>query len=445
MGDAGQADLRDRLGWFVRLRWLVVAGAVTTAIIARFVLSIAFNLALASAVVAWIAAYNAALLVLLRRRGLSAAQMAWMARAQVGLDLVSLAFLLYVTGGIDNPFSYYFVFHAAIAAIMLPGRESLIVTSAAVLLYGAMVTLEHLRIIPHLPLTGLYDVPPFRNGRYLAANLVVFSSTLYVVRYLVFYVSRNLSRLTAELTEANDALRLADRRRMEEVSLVAHELRSPMAAADTLLETVTGGYVDKTCTGCRSQPILERVRQRIKGSLKLSSDVLDLEQLELGNVRLEQVPIRLDRAVAEAVDELSHAAAEGQVTVEQSGLTELPEVFCDAQSLRFIVANLVANAVKYNRPGGSVMISGRRHGEQVEFRVADTGVGIPAEDLPRVFDIFYRGSYARPRQRTGAGLGLSLVKRLVQAHGGSVGVESASGAGSVFTVNLPVAPEPWEL
>jgi signal transduction histidine kinase len=424
---APAGETLERLTWFVRLRWLAVAGVLATLPIAWFLLHVRFHPVPILAVTTWLAVYNVYFRQQLRRPA-SQARLLGLARAQIVLDLFALVVLLYFAGGSENPFSFYFVFHTAIAAIIFPGRWSLVVTTLAFGLYALMVGLDHAGAIPHFPLTGLYAVAPLRSARPVFANLFVFGSTLYIVRYFVSAVSRRLNQRTGELAEANEKLRQADRDRLQSVIMVTHELRSPMAAADSLLETVTGGYVNKSCMDCGAQPIIERARRRIKGMLKLTGDVLDLHQMELGSIRLDNARLRLDRIVDDVVEEFGSLAGTADIKVVPAGLAELPDVEGDAESVRFIFANLVSNGIRYNRAGGTVTISGRRAGDMVEVHVADTGVGIPEVDLPRVFDIFYRGSYARQKERLGAGLGLSLVKRLVAAHGGSVSVTSTEGA-----------------
>ena len=438
-------DTLERLTWFVRLRWVAIAGVLVTLPAAWFLLRVRFQPLPILAVTAWLGAYN---IFFLRQLSPSASstRLLGLARAQIILDLLALVMLLYFGGGIENPFSFYFVFHTAIAAIVLPGLGSLVITTLAFGLYTLMVVLDWSGVIPHFPLTGLYAVSPYQSARPVFANLFVFGSTLYIVRYFVAAIMGRLNLRTEELATANEKLRQADRDRLQSVIMVTHELRSPMAAVDSLLETVTGGYVSRSCADCGSQPVIERARKRIKGLLKLTGDVLDLHQMELGSVRFDKARLRLDRIVADVVEEFDSLAAAAQVRIESVGVAELPEVEGDEESVRFIVANLVSNGIRYNRPGGTVTVSGRRlpgsDPAMLELHVVDTGVGIPAADLPRVFDIFYRGSYARQKERLGAGLGLSLVKRLVAAHVGTVSVASTEGAGSDFAFSLPVATEP---
>ncbi|MFO7676412.1 MAG: HAMP domain-containing sensor histidine kinase [bacterium] len=427
----------------MRLRWLAVAGVLVT-LSGALLLGVRFRPGPALAVAAAITLYNGLFWLWLRRSGRAGGERR-MAEWQVAVDIFALVLLLYFTGGIENPFSYYLVFHAAIAGVMLPGRRSWPVAALAFVLYGSMVVLDHLGVIPHFALDGPFRAAPYRDGRYLLASLFGTGVAFGISAYFTAAISRQLSRRARELAGANERLRRADRQRLESVIMVTHELRAPMAAVDSLLETVTGGYVHKSCDVCGALPMVERARARVRGLLKLTNDVLDLHKLELGEAELRRLPVALGPLAERVVEQYTELAAQAGVTVRLAAASAMPAALGDEQSIWFILSNLVANAVKYNRPGGSVAVSAVRSDRggdgreqaMVDVRVTDTGVGIPAADLPMVFEIFYRGTYARPE--AGSGLGLSLVKRLVEAQGGRVWVKSEQGAGSEFGFALPAA------
>jgi len=425
----------ERLTWFVRLRWLAIAGVLATLPGAWFLLHIRFHPVPVLAVTAWLAAYNVYFWQQLRRPA-SQARLLNLARAQIVLDLFALVVLLYFAGGAANPFSLYLVFHTAIAAIIFPGRWSLVVTTLAFGLYALMVGLDHAGVIAHFPLNGLYAAPPFRSTRPVLANLFVLGSTLYIVQYFVSSLSRRLSLRTQELATANERLLEADRNRLQSVIMVAHELRSPAAAATSLLEVL-----DRAAPEARPA-LVDRARQRIGGLLRLISDVLDLHQLELGTTNVDTAPVSVAATVAAAVAEYAVLARERGVTVGVELAADLPPAQANTRYLEFTVRNLLANAIQYNRPGGSATVSARETGEFLEVQVTDTGIGISEADLPHVFDIFFRGDEAKKTDRLAPGLGLSLVKRLVETQGGAVRVESRAGQGSRFSFTVPIASRP---
>jgi two-component system phosphate regulon sensor histidine kinase PhoR len=232
--------------------------------------------------------------------------------------------------------------------------------------------------------------------------------------------------------DVTEAERL-DRTRKDFVANVSHELKTPLAAIQGYAETLLDGALDERETALRfSRRILEQCRRL--GDLL--ADLLTLSRLEGTAPLRAQEPVDLRETVAEAVELLAGGAASKQVTleIEPGG----PAVVAgDADGLLRLAANLIDNAVKYNRTGGRVTLRLTVAAGQVQLEVADTGIGIPAAALPRLFERFYRVDKGRAREEGGTGLGLAIVKHVAQAHGGRVEVESEPGRGSRFRVLLP--------
>jgi len=426
-------EVRGRLDWFIRIRWFAVAGTAAVIALARIWAGPALSLWPLAALTAWLALYNLGFRLLVMAEP-PAVRLALFTRVQVVLDLITLTGLLYFSGGIDNPFSFFFVFHAVLAGILLPRAESILVTTLAVLLYSLMALLEFSGILPHFALPA----GPHPAAMLVVGRLAAFAATLYIVCYLTITMSERLAERTRALTEANRALRQADENRVKAVMRVTHELRAPVAAVKSLLDTVSEGYVKPACYECAISPMLERARARVTNLMKFEDDLLDLQKLELGYGALERIPLRLDAEIRRVVENLAGFAETRGVTVDLSGVEETPPVPADPRAVTTILANLISNAIKYNRPSGSVFVLSRSLDGAVEVRVRDTGVGIPAHDLGRVFELFFQGEYARQQKREGVGLGLSLVKGLVEAHGGTITVSSEEGKGSEFIFQLPV-------
>jgi two-component system phosphate regulon sensor histidine kinase PhoR len=148
-------------------------------------------------------------------------------------------------------------------------------------------------------------------------------------------------------------------------------------------------------------------------------------------------PISLDSVIKRVVSSFKKQAKERSITIKVEALEHLPKILADKTQIMQVVCNLVDNAIKYNHPTGSVRISGQEQEKYVEINITDTGIGIPEDDLPRLFERFYRVDKARSRELGGTGLGLSIVKHIIQAHNGKVSVQSAVGKGSSFTISLP--------
>ena len=218
--------------------------------------------------------------------------------------------------------------------------------------------------------------------------------------------------------------------RQEFLANVSHELRTPLtsilASAETLESSING-------TSESDKKFLSIIHKNAARMQRLINDLLELGAIE--NVKVDVEPVRLFPLVEDIVNSLSVGAAEKSITLENC-IGKDVEVFADPHRLMQMLTNLVDNAIKFNLQGGTVTIEHRRDDFDI-ICVADTGEGIPAQHLDRLFERFYRVDRARSRNLGGTGLGLAIVKHLARAHGGDVNVTSRIGEGSEFTIRLP--------
>lgn len=234
------------------------------------------------------------------------------------------------------------------------------------------------------------------------------------------------------LRDVTEAKRL-DAVRRDFVANASHELKTPAASIRAAAETIRTAVVDDPAVVPRFAEQMEAEAIRLS---RIVEDLLDLSRLETGSELADDVAI--DALVREEAARL-HDAAEGAGVELVVDAREVPAVRGSARDLALLVRNLVDNAIRYTKPGGRVEVTLASEDGDVALRVADTGIGIPSRDLPRVFERFYRVDRARSRETGGTGLGLSIVKHVVENHGGTVSVESELGRGSVFEVRLPAS------
>jgi len=217
---------------------------------------------------------------------------------------------------------------------------------------------------------------------------------------------------------------------------VSHELRTPVTATRGYLETLVGETLPDPAHARRFLEIALTHTERLG---RLLDDLTDLSNIELGRVRLLTAPLGIEAVVESVLAIMAPRAAARGVALERAVPADLPEARADHDRVVQILINLVENAIKYTAAGGRVRVAARRAGDAVTVSVEDTGVGIPAADLPRITERFYRVDKARSRELGGTGLGLAIVKHLVLAHGGELTIESQPGAGTTVRFSLPVA------
>ncbi len=237
-----------------------------------------------------------------------------------------------------------------------------------------------------------------------------------------------------EITE----LQRLGRVRRDFVANISHELRTPVTSLQLLVETITNDTLnDKKLL----RNLLAKMHLQIDLLRQLTDELMDLALIESGQAPIKLVDTRAADLVGQAADSLRPQAELKEIALNVAVDSDML-VLADAQGIRKVLGNLVHNAIKFTNPGGRVEIHATREGDNAQFSVMDTGIGIPASDLPRVFERFYKVDRARARpvgELRGTGLGLAIAKHIVEAHGGKIWVQSVEGKGSTFFFTLLVS------
>ena len=257
--------------------------------------------------------------------------------------------------------------------------------------------------------------------------------TFQVQSSLVQYPGNGGEGVIVVFHDITDLKRL-ERVRQDFVANVSHELRTPLTAIKGFVEALQDGGLQNPSQAGQFLQVIERHVERMD---KIVSDLLLLSEIESPDRSLKKEPLFFPGLISSAVDAL-HPLAEGKkqsLLVKING--ELPSIPGDSQKIHQILVNLLHNAISYTPEGGSIILEAGAAPEGAEISVSDDGIGIPPEDVPRIFERFYRVDKARSRDQGGTGLGLSIVRHIVEAHGGHVRVESKPGKGSRFTFFLP--------
>ncbi len=412
-------ELAERIRWFIRLRWLAVAGIVVAAGAVRgFGLPVPVGALLGSA--ALLGAANVAFAVMARRPR-AALPFAW---AQVVADLVVLTYALHVSGGIENPFAPFYVFHVILASILLPMRSAYLTAGIAAGLFSAMALLEHLRILPHRSLGFVsWDDP-----RYLAAAVAVMFSTLFLATYLASTIMESLRRKDEEMRRFHE--RLLQTEKLAAIGQlaagIAHELNTPLASiggyAEELAEIARGGgpQVEKYTGVIRAQT------ERCKAITQSLLNFARKSEVRIG-------PVDVNALLREAVDYLRFKKGAVRFDVE-AALGEVPAVQADAAQLLQVFLSVLVNAADaLGGGGGRIRVASRAGEKDVAVFISDTGCGIPEDNLKKVFEPFF--TTKAPGQ--GTGLGLSLSYGIVRQLGGSIEIRSRVGEGTEVTITLP--------
>ncbi|MEX2262441.1 MAG: ATP-binding protein [Bryobacteraceae bacterium] len=247
----------------------------------------------------------------------------------------------------------------------------------------------------------------------------------------------HLQKAVEQLEREHAELEKLERVRKDFVINVSHELRTPLASIQGYTETLMDGALEDPRNNMRFLGIIRHNAERLA---RLTADLMTLSRIELKTQEFQFAVYRINESLESGLDTMRPIADKKNIHLKLAAETDVA-VYCDSEALHQILSNLLDNAIKYTPVNGSITVgTGPIDDGRIEIFVQDTGIGIPPEDVPRLFERFYRVDKARSRELGGTGLGLSIVKHLVRAHGGEIQVRSESGRGSCFYFTLQVEP-----
>jgi len=452
-----ETALLMRVRVFVALRWLAIIAIIVATLVASKAFHIGFPTLPVYIICAFMAFYNLFMLILTRSlKALGTGFVVPRARAygniHIFLDMVTLTALLHFTGGIENPFIFFFVLHIIAVGIVLPYRSVYLLATEAILMVGLLVGLEYSGIIPHVNLGAFAPPEEWKDASRIVAVLVALAALLFSSAYMTTAISGELRKRQRQIVELGEQLLEKRTRELEQISsevakleeerrhfvrflgVVAHDLQSPLVATQSFISYILDGFTGQITDG--QKDLLERGVRRIDGLLTLITDLLDIPRIETGQITREMREISLNEVVKRSLDGLDNVAQQKGLTLKVEMPESSPKINGANRRLQQVVTNLVSNAINYTNEG-MVLVRVTDNNNDVRVEVTDSGIGILPEDLPRLFNDFFRGSNVGSK---GTGLGLSISKRIVEAHGGRIWAESPdpeTNKGSRFTFTLP--------
>ena len=432
-----------RARWLIRLRWLAIFGVIAAAVCARRIFGVGIRLDAICYVAAVMILYNYAFLFALKRIEMVRGDetngiVKLLIDIQIALDLVALTGLLHFSGGIENPFVLYFVFHMVIASILLSVRESYLHATLAISLFCLLVLLEARGILPHYCLRGEGSGHLRSDGVYIFGSLFAFGTTLYLVVYMTSFITLRLRQQEQAYREANIQLEQKDRVKDEYVERVTHDIKGHLAAIQSCLAVLTDKLVGPLNE--RQSEFLNRAHGRTRTLTTFVKTLLRLTQMRLSD-NLEEDVFVLKDAIGNAIESVVARAADKSIELKLDIESSSGAIFGNQFSIEEMLTNLLLNSIKYTPDSGSIEVNLMEQGSNLLVEISDTGIGIPESEIGKVFDEFYRASNAKEVDRDGTGLGLSIVKQIVERHGGRISVASTEGEGSTFKMVLPMAEQ----
>lgn len=426
------ASLKERLAWLINLRWISIIALLFCVPVAdkMFGFFIGFKAITIIAVILII--INLLYFFIARYYPFSDEyqELAFL-ELQILIDLLIISFVIHYSGGIGNPFYFLYLVQVILSGIIFPGKVLPYFNAiVAAVLLTVWTVLEHLFVVDKYL---LHEEP---STALIITSLLAFYITNFAGIYIINNFMNGYRSLKRIIDEKNEQLERAIKDRSRTFRFAAHELKSPMIAIQSTLDVVKSLF---------SNELPPEVKEMVLKAERRSSQVIDMIK-EM--ITVTQYNLGMEKPVFENVefdnwlfDIVNHHKVYADSKNLQMIYNHLPlplNITIDTNGFEKVVSNLVNNALRYTPSGGKVIVEPFISDYTFGFTVKDTGIGIPEEDIEKIFEEFYRSKNAREAEQIGTGLGLNLVKEIVQHYKGEISVKSELGKGSEFKVEFPL-------
>ncbi len=424
--------------WLITLRWFAIIGIFIAYYIARHYLNISIADLPVYSIIVFLILLNLlsfSLLKYLQKQGVreSLKDVKRIINFQISTDLIVLTVLLHYSGGVENPFIIYYIFHMIIGSIMLSTKESFLQTSFALMLLGAMTYLEYSGILRHFPLQGFVTANMYNNLTYLACTGFIFISTSYFVVYITRNIIKQSEKHEAAYLQANAELEHKDKIKNEYVMRITHDIKGHITAIQSCISVL-----NEKLTGplnSQQEEFVSRAYKRIQILNKFISDLLSITNRKLLQ-KSEKKYFSLKNLLEEIIKMTENNAQEKNISLIKNIGSSIDNIYGEPSSVEEVLSNIIQNAVKYSYAGKNVLINVKDKMENVLVEVIDSGMGIPENEIPLIFNEFYRAKNAKAEMKDGTGLGLAISKNIVEDHGGKIWIESKVNVGTTVYLLL---------
>ncbi|MBN1973139.1 MAG: HAMP domain-containing histidine kinase [Sedimentisphaerales bacterium] len=353
---------------------------------------------------------------------------------QISADLFILTTILHFSGGIENPFCFFFVFHMIIASILCSKLHSYIQAVIAIFLFSLIVALEYFGILHHYELEGFAAHGLYKDFTFISGTLFVFAWTLVLVVYMTTSIVEQLREQEEGIEQANKMLKEKDNIKNEYVLRVTHDIKGHMAAIESCINLVYSEMVGPLNE--KQKDLIGRAYRRTLKCISFITALLKITRLNLAG-KLEKELVHLNRVISSAITTVQNRANQKNISLNYEGTETVYDILGEQVLIEETLTNLLFNAIRYTPSGGRIVLTVKDKSSEYLIQIRDTGIGIPKGDEEKIFEEFYRATNARKVERDGTGLGLSFAKQAVEKHGGRIWVENNPDEGSTFSFTLP--------
>lgn len=428
--------------WFIRIRWFAIA----ILLVSNYIVSHVFEITIEERSIYYL---NITLLILniihsllLKRisrkeRGKVIPAIKKEIHFQIVTDLALLTMIIHYSGGIENPLILFYFLHMIIASSIYSTPTSYFYATFAILMAASLILLECYSVIPHYPLKGFVDHELYRNTLYVFGSGFIFASTSIIVVSLTHMIIYRSIKSEEGFVETNIELENKDKLKNEYVLRVTHDIKGHVAAILSCLEVIRNRMAGPLNE--EQENFANRAYERTELLAGFVKNLLNLTRKRLSHDSEFEEFVFSDM-INKVISHVEILAKDKSINLNIYIDKSIKTITGNPFTIEELYSNLLQNAIKYTPQGGRVELSVKNRFNHIVSEVSDSGIGIANEDLPNVFDEFYRGTNVPKDIKTGSGLGLSIVKQIVENHKGKIWVTSELGVWTKFSFILPKNP-----
>lgn len=445
--------IRIRNLWFIKLRYVAVPTLLLFTLVGQFLLNfklteIQFNSLIIISI--FILVYNIIIHKTRKYVGCIPNQFncLHLSLIQMVLDLVSLMFVVYYTGLIESPLHLFFIFHMIIGSLILPGYLVYITAGIISFVFGLLVMLQRYSFVETHFIIGLYSSIRPHTLTYDLLFIIIFTVMLFVSVYIANKISHQLYKREQQLRLTLEKLNEAEIAKQKYIMGVVHEVKTPVTAIHSILGLLINKFVGPISLEVENK--LKRAIQRTEETLNLLNDILRISRLKILDVKSSE-EIDIKKVLLTLLDKHAELIKTKSITLDLTDVRqENKKIKSDIVLLELALSNLISNAIKYVDQKGVIEIILDEKDGMLYIEFSDNGIGIPKESLSKIFSQFYRASNVDKTKHSGTGMGLAIVKEIIERFGGNISVKSPSRIGSeqnpgtTFEIILPYNYKPNE-
>ena len=359
---------------------------------------------------------------------------------QILVDLSMLTLLINYTGGIESPLYLFYIFHLIIGSLILPGIVMYSIAFATIVAMVSISYLQYSEYISHYCLLGVYKMELYNNPEYIITTLLFFSLTIMVSVYLTNRIANQLYLKEKNLFEALKEINESEMKKQKYIMGVVHEIKSPIAATKSIVSLILDGFLGEVSPKIKEK--LNRAIIRSTESLDMINNILRISRLRLLDDKTSE-DVDINELIDEIIDLTKERVDEKNIELEKTLTNKSKILKGDRVLLKLAFSNLISNAIKYTPNNGIVLIFCDFKKDCIALDIHDNGIGIPDNEISKIFEKFYRANNVGDKNQDGAGVGLSLVQEIMKQHRGTIKVQSPSTIGTnnrpgtCFTIQLP--------